>query len=288
MYVQELFPDDALDEAIIPAIRKAALGAAAAAGIAGLSTGQLSTLWQDKQPAQVATAVAPDAAPQSIEDLLARDGGTVVGKKEAPRVWAEPATAEERRAFVSKMIPIIAKVNADIGKERKVIRGMIAKGQKMSTEERAVLDGLMQRYRVQGKDYNMLLTHVAPVPPSLILAQAAVESGWGKSRLAQAGNALFGQKTTGPRSVDAIEDGTRYAAFDHPQQAVMSYVKNLNSHPAYREFREARAKGVKDAGALAVFLQRYSTKGKDYVDMVRQIMKQPEIRAADIGPKTSS
>lgn len=280
MYVQELFPDDALDEAIIPAIRKAALGAAAAAGIAGLSTGELSTLWQDKQPAQV-TSVAPTVGPKSIEDLLARDGD-VTAKKEAPRTWAAPATAEERAQFVNRMMPIIKKVNADIMQERKVIKGMINKGAKMSTEERAVLDGLMQRYRVQGKDYNMLLTHVAPVPASLILAQAAVESGWGKSRLAQAGNALFGQKTTGPRSVDAVEDGTRYAAFDHPQQAIMSYVKNLNSHPAYREFRDARAKGIKDGAALAVYLQRYSTKGKDYVDMVKQMMKQPEIRSVNV------
>ena len=89
-----------------------------------------------------------------------------------------------------------------------------------------------------------LLRRMAPIPPSLALAQAAVESAYGTSRFAIAGNALFGQWTTGaglkPQEQRSAKARFQVAAFGSPLKSVEAYARNLNTHRAYRKFRAAR------------------------------------------------
>lgn len=128
----------------------------------------------------------------------------------------------------------------------------------------------------------VLLRHVDIVPPALVLAQAAIESGWGQSRFVREGNALFGERTTNlesgikPAKVRA-NSLVRVAVFERPIDSVISYMRNLNTHPAYAEFREQRAamraSGLPlDAVGLAGTLHRYSERSADYVRDIRMLI----------------
>jgi Bax protein len=154
------------------------------------------------------------------------------------------------------------------------------------------LDETAERYGSKSADPADLLTHVDIVPPSLAIAQAAEESGWGTSRFAREGNALFGQRAykAHRKGIVPVErpEGTsfRVRAFDHLIDGVKSYMHNLNSHPAYRDFREARAKmraeeGNIDGYDLAGALLRYSERGVAYVKTIRVIMRSNTLRAFD-------
>jgi len=127
---------------------------------------------------------------------------------------------------------------------------------------------------------------------SLALAQAAIESGWGTSRFAREGNALFGQWVWGEAAKGLIpedrQDGMNHKirAFESPLEAVTSYIRNLNTHRAYRHMRDIRATmrsegRMPDGHVLAEGLEAYSEKGRDYIDLVRDIIAANDLRALD-------
>ncbi len=129
------------------------------------------------------------------------------------------------------------------------------------------------------------------IPAGLALGQAAYESGYGTSRFAAQGNALFGQWTFGgeglvPEKQRAELGDHRIAAFDWPFDSVRSYFINLNSHPAYEDFRRLRAdlrqQGKElDSFVLADGLIRYSERGQEYVDTLKGIMRVNNLAIAD-------
>ncbi len=129
------------------------------------------------------------------------------------------------------------------------------------------------------------------IPAGLALGQAAYESGYGTSRFAVEGNALFGQWTYGgeglvPEQQRKNLGDHRIAAFDWPFDSVRGYFLNLMSHPAYEEFRRLRA-AMRAAGKplssleLADGLIRYSERGQDYVDTLKGIIRVNKLEIAD-------
>ena len=136
-----------------------------------------------------------------------------------------------------------------------------------------------------------LLTRLDVIPPGLVLGQAAYESGYGTSRFAAEGNALFGQWTFGgeglkpSRQRQALGDH-RIAAFEWPFDSVRGYYLNLSSHPAYEDFRRLRAER-RAAGKplrsldLADGLIRYSERGQTYVDTLKGIIRKNKLDVAD-------
>jgi Bax protein len=121
------------------------------------------------------------------------------------------------------------------------------------------------------------------VPVSMAIAQAAKETGWGTSRFAQEGNALFGQWTwsgEGIKPSDADNDSThKVMKFNVLQASVKAYQRNLNTHSTYKNFRSARAElrdqGKKlDSKILSEHLDKYAETGKEYVRVLQQIIKQ--------------
>ena len=113
------------------------------------------------------------------------------------------------------------------------------------------------------------------IPVSIAIAQAAKETGWGTSRFAQEGNALFGQWTWSgeglkPKDSDKNE-GHKVMKFNVLQASVRAYQRNLNTHSSYKEFRKERAK-LRDQGkplnsiVLSKFLDEYAETGSQYVD----------------------
>ncbi len=195
---------------------------------------------------------------------------------------------EKKRLFFQSMLPLVLMENEHVLSDRSRMADLFAsidRGTELSPKDASWLDGLVRDYRLSGSpvsNRDELLMRVNAVPLSLALAMAANESGWGTSRFAEEGNNLFGQWTyasgTGliPRNRPA---GTHHevAVFPDLASSVRSYVKNLNTHSAYAEFRQARAAlpslSSPDAGpTLARSLTRYSERGTAYTeDLVRLI-----------------
>ncbi len=129
------------------------------------------------------------------------------------------------------------------------------------------------------------------IPPSLALGQSAYESGYGTSRFAVEGNALFGQWTFGGKGLTPQQQRKelgdhRIANFDWPFDSVRGYFINLSSHPAYEDFRRIRAeyktKGEKLTSlALADGLKNYSERGQKYVDTLKGIIRKNNLQTAD-------
>jgi Bax protein len=138
----------------------------------------------------------------------------------------------------------------------------------------------------------LLLHRIDILPPSLVLAQAATESGWGTSRFAREGNNLFGQRTY--RTGNGIVPAQRTEGATHEVKrfgtlfaSVRSYMRNLNTHSAYRELREVRAK-LRRSGqelnclALASGLDAYSERNNDYIADVRAIIRANDLTRANV------
>jgi len=135
------------------------------------------------------------------------------------------------------------------------------------------------------------LMRVDTVPPSLALGQAAYESGYGTSRFAREGNALFGQWTYGgkgmqPKQKRASKGNYGVAAYDWPLESVRGYMRNLNTHRAYQKLRDKRAAARSNdreptGDELADTLTSYSERGAEYVRSLKGIMRTNELAVAD-------
>jgi uncharacterized FlgJ-related protein len=129
------------------------------------------------------------------------------------------------------------------------------------------------------------------IPPSLALAQGAEESGWGTSRFAAAGNAIYGQWTWGKNAIRPQQQRTELgnygiAAFASLQESVSAYMLNLNTHTAYAELRtkrvELRKGGKKITGSvLSETLTKYSERGEEYVKTLQLMMDYNRLNPVD-------
>jgi len=145
------------------------------------------------------------------------------------------------------------------------------------------LKSIVEKYSFEGENIGNLLMSVDIVPISLALSQAAIESGWGTSRYARDGNAIFGQYTY-DEEVGLLpkerSDGKKYLIrkFSNISESTASYIKNLNTHSAYIEFREVRKKlrmnGERmDGGLLAEELINYSERKNLYIQDIKDMIK---------------
>ncbi len=281
-------------------------------------------------PASYRQAIPPAPAPLVVEDILPQGADGMVrdaalaaavkladplnglaydldsvlsGKGGVPRVFlaslpagmADVREVETRKAmFFKAVLPLVLQVNEEILADRGRLWNLIFDtrlGLRLDALDRLWLAGREHRYGVARNDLEGLLERMDIIPPSLALAQAAEESGWGTSRFAREGNALFGQWTLSgagsliPKRRDEGKDhGIR--AFDSLLDAVRAYARNLNTHRAYGKFRQARAQSRRDGApldgaALAANLTSYSQRGKGYVASVRVIIKVNGLRALD-------
>ena len=196
---------------------------------------------------------------------------------------------QKKNAFFDYMLPLVEKGNQTIVEQRAELEKFAGKGDNLSYFQQRKLFQLAEHYGVtaEGVDnqqiIDSLLLRVAPLPPSLVLAQAAIESAWGTSRFARQGNNLFGQwcykKGCGivplRRSADSKHE---VAKFDTVAAAVTSYLHNLNTHRAYKDLRLRRAElSAAEEGAdghkLAETLLYYSELREVYVREVQAVIR---------------
>jgi len=186
------------------------------------------------------------------------------------------------RLLVASVPPDLDRLET-IGADRQrllKLRALMAGGGTLSAEDVRWVMTLADTYDQPDADLDALVKKVDVIPPSLALAQAIEESGWGTSRIARQGNALFGQFG------QAASGDWDYRNFSSLVEAVSAYARNLNVHRAYREFREIRAhmrgrNGELDTAQLAGTLHRYSERGDDYVQTLRTIIRANRLDAFD-------
>ena len=196
---------------------------------------------------------------------------------------------KRKEFFIQIVLPLILKENNNIRLDRKRLFSIINKSNNTNLEKKW-LENKYKQYGIPSKDLSVLKIRMDEVPVSLALAQAAKETGWGTSRFAQEGNALFGQWTWSgeglkPKDSDKNE-GHKVMKFNVLQASVRAYQRNLNTHSSYKAFRKARAK-LRDEGKsldsliLSKFLDEYAQTGEKYVEVLQQIIKQNNLKDFD-------
>ena len=198
-------------------------------------------------------------------------------------------TKKRKELFLQIVLPLVLQENNNIRLDRKRLFSIINKSNNTNVEKKW-LEKKYKQYGIPSKDLLTLKIRMDEIPVSLALAQAAKETGWGTSRFAQEGNALFGQWTwsgEGLRPKEADETkGHKVMKFNILQASVRAYQRNLNTHKTYREFRLARAQ-LRDEGkkldsiVLSKYLDEYAETGQEYVKILRKIIDQNDLKDFD-------
>ena len=199
------------------------------------------------------------------------------------------STKKRKEFFIQIVLPLILKENNNIRLDRKRLFKIINKSNNTKLEIKW-LEKKFKQYGINSNDLSVLKIRMDEVPVSLALAQAAKETGWGTSRFAQEGNALFGQWTWSgeglkPKDSDKNE-GHKVMKFNVLQASVRAYQRNLNTHSTYKEFRKARAE-LRDEGkeldslVLAQYLNNYAETGEKYVEVLQKIIEQNNLKDFD-------
>ena len=209
-----------------------------------------------------------------------------------PQGISELDSIEQRkRIFIQILLPIVLSENEKIITDRRKLVTII--NRKSFKKDADWLNEKFQQYKVKNNNPKELLLKMDIIPPSLAIAQAAYESGWGTSRFAIEGNALFGQwswkENNGMIPEDRGEDEKHeISKFNQIRYAVSAYKNNLNTHPFYEEFRTERAKqrsgrlsGSISGIKLIKHVHKYSIKGDDYVLGLKKIIEQNSLQDFD-------
>ena len=199
------------------------------------------------------------------------------------------STNRRKEFFIQIVLPLILKENNNIRLDRKMLFNIINKSNNTKLEKKW-LEKKYKQYGVSSRDLSVLKIRMDEIPVSLAIAQAAKETGWGTSRFAQEGNALFGQWTWSgeglkPKEADG-DKGHKVMKFNVLQASVRAYQRNLNTHRSYENFRLARAhlrdkNRQLDSLILSKFLDNYAETGNQYVEVLQKIIKQNNLKDFD-------
>ena len=252
---------------------------------------------------------------QFINDLNYKPEDWQAVNREVPRLyitdipphWRDKSSKEldvvtKKQVFFQFLSPLILHSNELIQTNRDRVAsivGALRAGVSVRKGDQTFLCEIAEEYNVS--EYKTVLTdhalqdkllrRIDTVPPSLVLAQAAEESGWGTSRFAVEGNALFGMWTWGGDGITPLKQRSglgnyKIASYKTPLQSVIAYMHNLNTHQAYKKLRARRAELRKDGSKvtgwdLASTLTKYSERGQAYVDSLRSMIKVNMLQSAD-------
>ncbi len=188
----------------------------------------------------------------------------------------------QKESFIKIVLPLILAGNEEILRRRDAIR------RANQNDDRANLEKWARLYDIKLADQDnrrltgQLLSRVDVIPVPIALAQAAFESGWGTSRFAMQGNALFGQwawrDDAGLRPLTPSNNRAVVRSFSTLLGSVRAYIHNLNTHPYYQDFRNTRAElydGPKEkkTKALVKYLHRYAQMGPAYVTKLENLIR---------------
>jgi len=199
------------------------------------------------------------------------------------------SSKKRKELFIQIVLPLVLEENKKIKIERKTLFSILNKNSN-SDEERNWLRSKFKQYGVVNSDLTTLKIRMDEIPVSLAIAQAAKETGWGTSRFAQQGNALFGQWTYDGNGIKPagsdIGDTHKVMKFKILRASVRAYQRNLNTHKSYKKFRKIRAiqrdvHGLLNSLELANYLDKYAETGTEYTKILKKIIEQNKLTDFD-------
>ena len=205
----------------------------------------------------------------------------------------------KKEKFISSILPVVVRQNEEILNNRKkllAIRDYLVINKTLGNVDQQFLESLASKYNINTVNKHkidtieILLESVDEIPNSIVLAQAANESGWGTSRFAKEFNALFGEYTFDTDSGVAPisrNEGEKHLIkfFPNIDESIKSYFNNLNTHTAYKKFRSSRRELREinlelDPMILVKYLKPYA-KDKNYVKNIKSIIKTNQLSKFD-------
>ena len=196
---------------------------------------------------------------------------------------------KRKNLFIQIVLPLIIEENMKIRLDRKKLFVILNKNSN-SKSDIEWLKKKFKQYGVAKNDLSTLKIRMDEIPVSLAIAQAAKETGWGTSRFAQKGNALFGQWTwsgNGIKPSAADSDSThKVASFKVLKASVKAYQRNINTHSSYIKFRKERAiqrdnDGKLNSLVLVKYLDKYAETGVEYTEILSKIIQQNSLTDFD-------
>ena len=191
----------------------------------------------------------------------------------------------KKETFIKIVLPLIVAENEKILDDRFKLKKIMSK-KMTSDEEKQWLRQKFLEYKVKKGNVGELNLKMDIIPTSIALAQAAKESGWGTSRFALEGNAIFGQWTWNGKGIEPLfkdkSKSHKILKFPILRASVKAYQNNLNTHKSYIKFRELRKifreKNKKINGLeLAKTLDNYAQTGSEYTKILQQIIVQNKL-----------
>ena len=188
----------------------------------------------------------------------------------------------QKASFIETTLPLILAGNEEVERRRNAIKRANENGNRIALEKWANLYGIKIISQDNGQLTAQLLTRADIVPVPIALAQAAVESGWGTSRFALQGNALFGQwawrDDAGLRPLNPSNERGVVRSFGTLLGSIRAYIHNLNTHSFYQGFRDERAilrhhPNADKTKVLVKFLDRYAEIGPVYVSKLETLIR---------------
>ena len=191
---------------------------------------------------------------------------------------------EKKETFLQILLPLVVAENENIKKDRENLLKILKDNE--SKESKKWLTKKYKAYKISDRNISELIEKIDIIPTSIALAQAAKESGWGTSRFALEGNAIYGQWTWNGDGIEPLEktkdQNHKILKFPLLRASVKAYINNLNTHRGYKSFRlkraELRKQNKKLAGLELIHeLENYAQTGKEYTRILEKIIKQNDL-----------
>ena len=198
-------------------------------------------------------------------------------------------TKKRKELFIQIVLPLILEENNKILLDRKKLFAILNKNNNSKSDD-IWLNKKFKQYGISKKKIPTLKRRMDIIPVSMAIAQAAKETGWGTSRFALEGNALFGQWTYTDKGIKpaAAEAGTKHKVmmFNVLKSSVRAYARNLNTHQSYKKMRYVRAiqrdnLGILNSLELINYLDNYAETGKEYTTVLKKIVEQNSLTDFD-------
>jgi Bax protein len=235
--------------------------------------------------------VLASVSPQQF--FIAMDDDELTSNTLLPDFAAIEQTPERKAQFLDMLRPLIDEKNAKLLKSRErllKIKNEWDTKQTVTGVNKRNLEKLREKFHVTYKTYpedaraiEILLLRVDVIPPAMVLAQAAVESGWGTSRFAEEAHNLFGHWCYTPgcglvpsrRAANAKHEVKK---FNNVEESLTAYFNNINTHNAYRPWRQLRAQLRHDeaqftGSTMVAELGKYSSRGPAYIHELRTVIR---------------
>ena len=265
----------------------------------------MKTSWGIFTAALIAlTALLLSPLTRDVPEIAQLQGALGIDTNPLPDFAQYNDVRQKKQACFGYLQPMVSANNQRLLQERRRLLAIAATpSDQWGYADQRLVEGLAKYYEVNTgiaaeAQLKELLLRVDIVPASLALSQAAMESAWGTSRFALEGNNLFGQWcyqagcgiVPARRSEGQVHE---VASFTNVAAAVASYMRNINSHPAYAGLRAARA-DLRESGesisghAMAEHLLRYSERGHAYVEEIQSMIRINKLAALDQAPPTQT